>query len=260
MVGQLQHLLDPDPGRAKDFHGRPRPECGVLLVGEVPALAAAGLADVDAAGRPGAAPLELLPCDGKQAAGGEIAGGGDQFFGGFAQLLDGSHEGGQQRKLGPGSLVHPRLDSGPGLLGRALSGPDRARRHPVRPPGRVVGGPAGDVFIEGFDEDQLAAEVHARPDRSAVGVADPGQAFLPGSRDLRRQMERVDAGMMDFQVPPEQPAQVAGDRPERGVVEVGSPLGEVLRHQVPHGSAFDAVLADDLVDAAASADAQRPQP
>ena len=67
-------------------------------------------------------------------------------------------------------------------------------------------------------------------------------------------------GWWSLQVPPEQPAQVAGDRPQRGVVEVGSPLGEVLHHQVPHGSVLDAVLADDLLDAAASVDAQRPQP
>ena len=93
-----------------------------------------------------------------------------------------------------------------------------------------------------------------------VGIANAGQPFLPCPGDLRCQVKGVDTGVMDLQVPPEQPAQVAGDRPERGVVEVRCPLGEVLHHQVPDGPAFDAVLADDLLDAAASVDAQRPQP
>ena len=260
MVGELRHLLDPDAARAQDLHGRPRPERGFFFVGEVAFLARGHLDDVDAAGRPGPAPLELLPRGGERVAGGDIPGGGEQVFGGLALLLGRLHKGGQQRELGPGPLIHPRLDPGPGLLGRALGCLDRARGHPARPAGGIVGGPAGDVLIEGFDEDQLAAEVHARPDWPAVGVADEGQPFLPYPGDLGRRAERADAGMVDLQVPPEQPAQVAGDRPQRGVVEVGSPLGEVLHHQVPHGPALDAVLSDDLLDAAAPIDAQRPQP
>ncbi|HXZ76111.1 MAG TPA: hypothetical protein VEH31_35290, partial [Streptosporangiaceae bacterium] len=217
-------------GRAQDLHGRPRPERGFFFVGEVAFLPGGHLGDVDTAGRPGPAPLELLSRDGEQVAGGDIPGGGEQVSGGLALLLDSSHEGGQQRELGPGPLVHPGLDPGPGFLGRAFGCLDRARGHPARPPGGIVGGPAGDVLIEGFDEDQLAAEVDPRPDRPAVGVADEGQPFLPCPGDLGRQVERVDAGMVDLQVPPEQPAQGAGDRPQRGVVEVGSPLGEVLHH------------------------------
>ena len=68
-------------------------------MGEVAFLAGGHLDDIGAAGRPGAAPLELLPRDGEQVAGGDIPGGGEQVFGCLALLLDSSHEGGQQREL-----------------------------------------------------------------------------------------------------------------------------------------------------------------
>ncbi|MEU9256294.1 hypothetical protein AB0D66_31320 [Streptomyces sp. NPDC048270] len=55
---------------------------------------------------------------------------------------------------------------------------DRTRRHPGCPPRRIVSGPAGDVLVERPDEHQLAAEVHPRPHRVALGVTDVGQAFL----------------------------------------------------------------------------------
>ena len=44
------------------------------------------------------------------------------------------------------------------------------------------------------------------------------------------------------------------------MVKLGSPLGEVLHQQVPDGPALDAVGVDDLLDAAAALDPQRPQP
>ncbi|MFF8035906.1 hypothetical protein [Streptomyces sp. NPDC016626] len=66
--------------------------------------------------------------------------------------------------------------------------------------------------------------------------------------------------MVDLQVAPEQPAQVAGDGPQRDVVELGSPLSEVLDQQVTDGPALDAVRVDDLLDAAAALDTKRPQP
>jgi hypothetical protein len=66
--------------------------------------------------------------------------------------------------------------------------------------------------------------------------------------------------MVDLQVTPEQPAQVAGDGAQRGVIQLGSPLGEVLHQQVPDGPALDAVAVHDLRDAAAPLDPQRPQP
>jgi hypothetical protein len=54
-------------------------------------------------------------------------------------------------------------------------------------------------------------EVHPRPHRVPVGVSNVGKTFFPRLGDLRRQSQRVDAGMMDLQVTPEQPAQVADD-------------------------------------------------
>jgi hypothetical protein len=66
--------------------------------------------------------------------------------------------------------------------------------------------------------------------------------------------------MVDLQVAPEQPAQVAGDGAQRGVVQLGCPFGEVLHQQVPDGLALDAVPVHDLGDAAAPLDPQCPQP
>jgi len=130
----------------------------------------------------------------------------------------------------------------------------------VRPPGGIISGPPGDVFVEGPDEHQFAAEVHPGPHRLAAGVPDVGQAFLPCLRDRGFQPERADAGVVDLQVPPEQPADGVGDVAQRGVVELGRAFGEVLHEQVPYGPALDAVLVDDLLDAASSFDPQRPQP
>jgi hypothetical protein len=92
------------------------------------------------------------------------------------------------------------------------------------------------------------------------GVPDMGQAFLPRPGDRGFQPERVDAGVVDLQVPPEQPANGVGDVAQRGVVEVGRAFGEVLHQQVPDRSALDAGLVDDLLDAAAPFDPQRPEP
>jgi hypothetical protein len=93
-----------------------------------------------------------------------------------------------------------------------------------------------------------------------AGVPDVGQAFLPRLRHRGLQPQRIDAGVMDLQVPPEQPADGVGDMPQRGVVEVGCAFGEVLHQQVPHGPALDTVPVDDLLDAAPPFDPQRPQP
>jgi hypothetical protein len=63
---------------------------------------------------------------------------------------------------------------------------------------------------------------------------------------------------MQFQVAPEQPAQVTGDRAQRGVVEFRGPFGEVLDQQVADFLALQPVAVDDLLDAAASVQTQHP--
>ncbi|QIZ36452.1 hypothetical protein [Saccharopolyspora sp. ASAGF58] len=130
----------------------------------------------------------------------------------------------------------------------------------MSPPGRIVGGPTGDVLVEGPHEHQLAAVVHPRPHGVAVTVADVGQPLLPRLRDSGGKPQRVDARVVDLQVTPEQPAEVAGDRPQRGVVQFGGTLGEVLDQQIPDRSGFDPVGVDNLLDAAATVQAQLPQP
>lgn len=91
----------------QDFHGGPRPERGLLLVGEVAPLARGGLGDVDAAGLAGTVTPELLPGGGEHSVGGGAAAGSDALLGVFALLPDCPQEGGQQRQLPPGPLVHP---------------------------------------------------------------------------------------------------------------------------------------------------------
>jgi len=93
-----------------------------------------------------------------------------------------------------------------------------------------------------------------------IGVPDVGQAFFPCLRDRGLQPERADAGVVDLQVPPEQPADGVGDVAQRGVIEFGCAFGEVVHQQVPYRPALDAGLVDDLLDAAAPFDPQRPQP
>ncbi len=109
-MGQFQHLLNSDAGRAEYFHGRPRPERGLLLVGEVAFLPGGHLGDVDPPRRPLPAPLELLPGNGEPAPGRSAASGVDPLLGILALLFDGAQQRGQQRQLSPGPLIHPRLD------------------------------------------------------------------------------------------------------------------------------------------------------
>jgi hypothetical protein len=74
VVGEFEHLLDPDPGRAQDLDGRPGPERGFLLVGEVAFLAGGDLDDVDAPRRALPAPPQLAAFNGEGLAFGRALG------------------------------------------------------------------------------------------------------------------------------------------------------------------------------------------
>ena len=93
-----------------------------------------------------------------------------------------------------------------------------------------------------------------------TGVPDVGQAFLPCLRDLRVPAEASRCRGDGSPGPARTAGKGVGDVAQRGVVELGRPFGEVLHQQIPYGPALDAVLVDDLLDAAASFDPQRPQP
>jgi hypothetical protein len=60
-------------------------------------------------GLPGTVTPELQPGGGEYVPGRGAAGVGDALFRVFALLPDGAQEGGQQRQLRPGPLVHSRL-------------------------------------------------------------------------------------------------------------------------------------------------------
>ena len=143
---------------------------------------------------------------------------------------------------------------------RDLLCPDRARCRPLRPPGRVVDGPLGDVEVERADCEQGVGRCGPGGFRPARGPSRrlAGDPVFPAGHLRRGQAQRADAGMMQFQVAPEQPAQDVGDRPQGRVVGGEVPFPEVAHQQVPDGDALDAVLADQLVRGELAAGGEHP--
>ncbi|WP_405152265.1 hypothetical protein OG589_07025 [Sphaerisporangium sp. NBC_01403] len=92
-MGEFEHLLNPDPGRAQHLDSRPGPERGLFLVGEAAFLASGDLDDVDASGWALPASPERAACDGEEFAFGSAPGGADQVFGSFALLFDRAQQG-----------------------------------------------------------------------------------------------------------------------------------------------------------------------
>jgi hypothetical protein len=87
-----------------------------------------------------------------------------------------------------------------------------------------------------------------RGDFDALAVDPDGDAFLPGSGDLGVQAQRVDAGVVAFQVGPEQFAQPEGQVADRGVVHRRATLRDVGDDQVPDRLALQVVTVDALGD------------
>ena len=76
--------------------------------------------------------------------------------------------------------------------------------------------------------------------------------------DLGGQVQRGDAGMVQFEVAPEEPAQDVGELVQGGVVDSGLAFAQVVHQQVPDGAAFDAVAIDQLLAAELALGLQRP--
>jgi len=102
---------------------------------------------------------------------------------------------------------------------------DRARRGPGRPPTRVLHRPLGDIKVEGAD---LAHAVQPRgawledlPDITVRAGDPPGlrqQPLLPRGRDRGLKVQRVDAGVVAFQIPPQQPTEAERQIEQSGVM------------------------------------------
>ena len=203
------------------------PEPAVFFEGEVAALAGGGVFGPDPAGRLGLhhRPAQRLPAGGEQPSrrgrrGRPAAARRRRAFG-----LGPGDQGGQHRQPFPGPLVHPGLACGAVLLVGGVAGADRAAHRVRPPPGRVLVGPFGDVEVERPDCGEHAAPVQAGGHRlHALAVAGgcrrgPGHhALLPCRGDVPGQLEGADAGVVGFQVGPEQLAEQVGQALQRGEV------------------------------------------
>ena len=93
VVRQLGQLLDPDAGCSQDLHGGPGPEREVFFHAQVASAAGAGVIGPDLVGGAGGDRAgQGLPVDGDRLARAGVAGGGQQFCGGGAPLVDGAHQ------------------------------------------------------------------------------------------------------------------------------------------------------------------------
>jgi len=77
-------------------------------------------------------------------------------------------------------------------------------------------------------------------------IPDGADAFLPRGRDVGVQPQGVDAGVVFFQISPEQADNVAGHGIHGGVVQLCGSFGEVVHQQVANGAAGDVVAINEL--------------
>ena len=267
-MAELGEFFDPDPGVPQRFDRRPGPKRPVLLARHVPAFGTLGVVDPHprhAVAAPFGAMHGPVPDreggTGLGGLGGLQAGGRRQPF-----IVDPSHEHGQEREPLPGPLVHPRLAGANLLLACEVFWADRTRRGPRSPAGRVLHRPLRDVEVEATHRCQCAPGLRSTfgdLGRLTVCSDDPAglhrHALLPGCRDLGRQTQRGNTGVVAFQIPPEQPSQVEGQVSQGGVVEHRLALGQVSDEQVTNGAADDAMAVDQLGRAELAAGAEGPE-
>jgi hypothetical protein len=223
----------------------------VLLEGQVATAAVAGVFGPGPGGHPFGhdGPAKFPAAGGERLTGGRCRAGGELLGRGVPGFLGGPDQDREDREPFAGPLVHPRLAAGQFLRVRNLLGPDRAGCGPLRPPGRVVDGPLGDVEVERPDREQGVGGCgpgRVRPSRRASRCL-AGDPVLPAGHLVRGQAQRADAWMVQLQVAPEQPPQHVGDRPQGRVVVGEVPFPEVAHQQLPDRSALDPVLADQLL-------------
>ena len=205
MVRELDQFLDADACGSKNLDGRPSPEGAFFFEGEVASPAGGQVGDVDPA-RDRVPALQFLAVHVDYLAGCGGQRGIEPGPGGLAFLVGGADQGGQDRKAGAGSLVHGGLEALALFVHGAFTGLDRAGCAPSRPPGRILGGPPGDVQVERPDDQQLAAGGGPVADQPPVLVPDLPEPLFPGRGNLRVQVQREDARVVLLQVSPEQAA------------------------------------------------------
>ena len=174
-----------------------------------------------------------LPCCGQQGGGVAAAAGGRVY------------QGGQDGKPLAGAGVHPGLAVLGHLPADDLVRPDGARDSPLRPPGRVVQCPLGQVEVEGADVGQ------AGPEGDPLLGGAPGffdlEPLLPGAGDVVGQVQARDAGVVLLDVGPEELAEDVAELLEGRVVQCRLALAEVVNEHVAHCPALQAVSVDHLL-------------
>ena len=91
-----------------------------------------------------------------------------------------------------------------------------------------------------------------------VGDADQ-QALFPGRSHLGGKVQRVDPGMVQLQITPEQPPQGEGQVPQRGVVERRGAFEQVVVQHLTDVGADDAVPIQHLGGAELALGGEGPQ-
>lgn len=153
------------PGQTENFHRRPRPERVRLLVAKVTALAGGGVVRPD---------LDRGTAFGRDRSRQGLAGGGEgvpgigvlsgmqQCSGRRAAPVDRADQYGEDGQAFAGAGVHAGLAAPYELAVADLVLADRTRHDPLRPAGRVLDRPLGEVEVEGPHAGQ------------ALAVGDPG--------------------------------------------------------------------------------------
>ena len=159
-------------------------------------------------------------------------------------LAGGRDQPGQDGDQGAGALLHAGLASA-GFLDVAadVGGGDRTRRGPRRPAGGIFQRPLDQVEVERADHEHDCVHTAA-----GFAVGQHPDALLPGLGHLVSQGEGVDAGMVTFEVDPEQGDQQLGLVDQRSVVEHGGAFGQVVHEHVADRLAGDRVAVDHLRD------------
>jgi len=98
-------------------------------------------------------------------------------------------EGGQRRQQGTGALVDAGLAAGEVLALVAFGVADRAGCGPLAPPCGGVGGPPGQVAVEGADAEQQPGVAGSGPDLVAGAVPHEPGPFLPRRGHRRGQVQ-----------------------------------------------------------------------
>lgn len=259
-MGDLEHLFDPDAGVAEHLDARPGPERAVGFEGEFPpGPGPVGVGGVDDAGPSGPAECRVGgqggaaqgdPVGGERRAGSGAGRGGEQGGGVVAAGASSVDELRQERGEFAGALVHPRSATF-GHLGEPghIAGVDRGRRGPRSPASRVFQRPVGQVGVEGADRHQDVVAVDTFLAEPVVAIADMLEALFPAVGHLVGQVQGIDAGVVEFQVPPEQQHQFRGEPADRVVVQTRGPVVEVVDEQVAHRPAGDVIAVDHFLDA-----------